>query len=124
MTATSSIFTSPTYSIHREGVDAIDADISVFTKRHGCNATMYKYAHVQVIPYDIAEPAVEVMWWSDQADSFIQEHTALAKASVSAGTPYEFTIEPQGRIFFVKVTAIVTGSVDIMVSGFEPIQLS
>lgn len=125
MPPTSNIYTAPTYSIHREGITAADANVSGFVKKHGCNAASYKYAHIQVIPTSTADPEVTVWWWSDQANSYIQEHTAITKAGAGAATPYEFTINTMGRIFFVQVSALAgAGTVNIMVSGFERIQLS
>jgi hypothetical protein len=124
MSIKSSPNTAPSYALYREGVVAADADVTVFTKKHGCNASMYKYAHIQIIPSDDANPNVAVWWWSDQADRFIQEQTPIAKTGVGANTPYEFSIEPMGRIFFVQVATLAEGSVDILVSGFESIQLS
>jgi hypothetical protein len=124
MSIKSSPNTAPSYALYREGVAAADSDMTVFTKKNGCNASTYRNAHIQIIPSDGADPSVAVWWWSDQADRFIQEQTPIAKAGVGANTSYEFSIEPMGRIFFVQVATLASGSVDILVSGFEPIQLS
>ena len=58
MSIKSSPNTAPSYALHREGVAAADSDITVFTKKDGCNATMYKYAHIQIVPSDDANPNV------------------------------------------------------------------
>jgi len=131
MSAQSSPNTAPYYASHREGVAAVDAVVNGVikkSKKNGCNAHQYKDVHIQVVPSGGANPDVAVWWWSDVANSgngaFIQEHTPIAKAGVGVDTPYEFTIEPKGRIFFVQVTAIAAGNVDILVSGFERHQFS
>lgn len=112
---------APEYALYRE-VGAVDVMANI-VKRHGCNAGMYANVHVQVIPDAGVNPNVAVWWWSDTADTFIQEHTPLAYAGVGAGTPYEFTIPSKGRIFFVQVTA-TTGDLKIAVSGFDQEQFS
>jgi hypothetical protein len=75
---------------------------------------------VQVVPSGGANPSVAVFWWSEEAEKFVQEHVALAKAGVGVNAPYEFTVESRGRIMFVAVTAIAAGTVDVYVSGFDP----
>lgn len=122
MTTKFSMTLAPDYSLYREGVSAADVMANV-KKQHGCNGAMYRYAHIQVVPAAGINPNVAVWWWSEKAQKFVQEHTPIAKAGVGAGTPYEFTIEPMGRIFFVQV-ALTTGAVDILVSGFEHKQFS
>ena len=120
MSAKSSPTLAPDYALYREAVAAADVMATV-TKKQGCNAAMYKFAHIQVVPVAGVNPNVAVWWWSEKAAKFIQEHVAIAKAGVGAGLPYEFTIEPKGRIFFVQV-ALTTGAVDILVAGFEHVQ--
>lgn len=123
----SSPASAPEYSLHREGITAVDV-MSNVVKKHGCNTYMYRYAHIQVVPESGANPDVAIWWWCDYANSgngaFIQEHVAIAKSGVGVNTPYEFTIEPRGRIFFVQIVTIASGSVDVFVSGFERHQFS
>ncbi len=122
MVTKSSPDSAPEYALHRENVSSADT-MSAVTKAQGCNASMYFYSHIQVIPDAGVNPNVAVWWWSDEADAFIQEHTPIAKTGVGAGVPYEFTIEPKGRIFFIQIAA-TTGAVNVMVSGFERHQFS
>lgn len=127
MPVQSSPASAPEYALHRENVGVADV-MSSKVKKHGCNAQMYNYAHIQVVPSGGANPDVAVWWWSDAANSgngaFVQEHTPIAKTGVGADTPYEFTIEPKGRIFFVQVAVVAAGSVSVLVSGFERHQFS
>lgn len=109
---------APDYALYRGAIATADVMTNV-VKKHGCNAYMYNYAHIQVVPAGGANPNVAVWWWSDKANAFVQEHTPIAKAGVGADTPYEFTIEPKGRIFFVQVAVIAAGNVDVLVSGYE-----
>lgn len=113
---------APSYALHREDVSVADV-MSAITKKQGCNASTYTYAHVQVVPDTGVNPNVAVWWWSDNAGAFIQEHTPIEYTGVGAGTPYEFTIEPRGRIFFVQI-ASTAGNVNVLVSGFERQQFS
>jgi len=123
MSAQSSPNTAPDYALHREGVTVVDVMANV-SKKNGCNAHQYKYVHIQVVPSGGANPDVAGWWWSGGASAFIQEHSPIALAGIGADTPYEFTVEPKGRIFFVQITAIASGSVDVLVSGFERHQFS
>lgn len=123
MPVMSSPHSAPEYSLHREAVTAPDVIANVI-KKHGCNASMYNYVHVQIIPTSGANPNVAIWWWSEEADLFIQQHTPITYAGVGANTPYEFTVEPKGRIFFVQVAAISAGTVNILTSGFERHQFS
>lgn len=112
-TTTSSIALAPKYSLHR---NAAAADVGPFaTKAHGVNADGYEWAHIQVVPGAGVDPTATVYWWSVEAAKFIQEHTPIAKAGVGASTPYEFTIEPRGRLFFVSLS----GAGKVFVSGFD-----
>jgi hypothetical protein len=121
MSTKTSPVTAPDYALYRE-VDAADVMTNV-VKKHGCNAAMFTDVHIQVIPATGINPNVAVWWWSEEANAFIQEHTPITKSGVGAGVPYEFSIQPKGRIFFVQVTT-TTGALKIAVSGFEQTQFS
>ena len=121
MSTKSSPERAPGYALYRE-VDAADVMTNV-VKKHGCNAAMYKDVHIQIIPEAGVNPDIAVWWWSETADAFVQEHTPITKAGVGAGVPYEFSIQPKGRIFYVQVTA-TTGALKVAVSGFEHVQFS
>lgn len=108
---------APQYAMHRKGVAAVDS-AALAQEENGCNAGGYSDVHVQVVPSGGANPTVEVLWWSDPASVFVKEQVALTKAGIGADKPFEFTIQPKGRIFLVAVTVIAAGSVDVFVSGF------
>jgi len=111
--------TAPQYTHYRTVTGAVDT-LPETTKAHGMNAAIFERANIQVVPSDGANPTVDVLWWSDEADAFIQEHTNIQKAGIGADTPYEFTIESLGRIFFVAVTSGVAAgqTAKIFVSGY------
>lgn len=109
-----SIKKSPSYSLHRE-TTAVDSAFDVYD--YGINTSHYEKANIQVVPSGGANPNVEVLWWSDEASKFIQEHTQIAKSGVGANTPFEFTVDCHSRIMFVSITAIAAGSVKVFVSG-------
>lgn len=113
---------APAYALHRKGLTAADVMANV-VKKHGCNGAMYKYCHIQVVP-SAGNPNVAIWWWSEKAGKFIQEHTPITKAGVGVAVSYEFTIEPKGRIFFVQLTNTTGGTVDILVSGFQAIEIN
>lgn len=113
-----SIQLAPSYVKHREGVAALDAAAPT-EKKQGINAARYKKAHVQVVPSGGANPTVEVLFWSDVAGKFIKGHTALTRAGIGADTPFEFTFDVEGRIFFVMVTALAAGAVTVAVAGSD-----
>lgn len=113
---------APKYNFIRS-VTAVDVPANL-TRKHGVNAGMYRFAHVQVIPSGGGNPTVEIMWWSEAAAKFVKEHVALVKAGIGVNTPFEFSIEPRGRIFAVVVTVLAAGQADIYVSGFQHEQVS
>lgn len=114
-----SIQVAPNYGLHRENIAVVDAG-NITNKKKGINCGAYRYANIQVVPLTGAgNPTVEVLFWSEKAGKFIKAHTALTKAGIGAGVPYEFTVECNGRIMFVFVTGTLTGGVNVYVSGYE-----
>lgn len=111
---------APDYVLYREVTNAADT-LPETEKGHGINLGHHRFAHVQVVPSAGATGNVAVLWWSERAGKFVQEHTALAKTGVGANTPYEFTVEAQGRIMFVAVTGGIaaTQKVEILVSSYD-----
>ncbi len=109
---------APDFSLHREGVSVIDT-LPVSKKEYGVNTGHYRHAIIDVVPTGDADPTVEVLWWSEAKQEFVSEHTPIAKAGTGANTPYQFAVECLGRIMLVAVTAIVAGTVDISVAGYD-----
>lgn len=108
---------APLYALHR-AVAAADS-LPETVESHGINMTDYKHAHVQVVPAGGDNPTIQVLWWSEEASKFIQEHTPFGLAGVGVNSPYEFTIECRGRIMFVAVTGGVgVGTTKVLVAGF------
>lgn len=105
----------PEYVYYRN-VAAVDV-LADLEEKHGMNMAGYDYAHIQVVPVT-GNPTVTVLWWSDGANKFIQEHTAISKTGVGDGIPYEFTVECRGRIMMVAVTVMTAGSAKIYVGGY------
>lgn len=109
---------APEYACHRivkETGDTLPETI----KEHGINMAQHEIGLIQVVPAGGANPNVAVLWWSDEAGAFVQEHTPITKAGVGVNTPYEFHVTAYGRILFVAVTGGVAAgqSVRVMVSG-------
>lgn len=121
--ATSSPQKAPYYVLHRKDVSAADSG-SITDRKRGMNMSNYEYAHIQVVPDTGVNPDVAILWWSEAAGKFVQEHTAITKSGVGAGVAYEFTVEPRGRIMFVSVTAVASSTVSIYVSGFNVVHPS
>ena len=116
-----SITSAPDYSLYREGINVNDV-ISEKGKAHGCNAYMYAKSCIQVIPSGGANPTVTVYYWNERNGVFVSSGAPIS--GKGANIPYEFVEEVNGRIFFVGVSDLSTGKVDIMVSGFERRQFS
>jgi hypothetical protein len=114
---TSWVTKSPGYTKYRT-VSANDSS-PVTEMGKGINTEGYEKCNIQVIPDTGEDPTVAILWWSQEKGQFIQEHTAISKAGVGAGTSFEFTIECNGRIFFPFVSGLTTLGVKIMVSGFN-----
>lgn len=111
---------SPEYTQHRTNVIAVDATFD--NKKHGVNSSGFRKVNVQVVcRTDTGNPAANVLFWSEEAEEFIQAHTALAFAALGTETPFEFVIEPSGRIFFIALSGTLTGGVDVFVSGFDEV---
>lgn len=111
-------FGAPRYARHRTGVTAADAAI-IEDRKVGINMTEYTHAHIQVIPSGGANPTVEVLWWSEVAERFIEDHTLVSKGAKGVNVPFEFTVESLGRIMFVRFDVIAAGTCEVMVSGFH-----
>ena len=109
---------APEYALHRSARTAADS-LPETLRPHGINMSSYTNAHIQVVPSGGANPDVAVLWWSEAAGEFVQEHTPITRAGVGVDTPYEFDVDARGRIMFVAITAIVAGSVDVHVSGYN-----
>jgi len=112
---------APDYVLYREVTAAPDS-LPETTKGHGMNMGHHRFAHIQVVASGGANPNVAVLWWSEHAGKFVQEHTAIAKAGVGVNTPYEFTVEAAGRILFVAVTGGLSAGghkAKILVSGYD-----
>lgn len=109
---------SPTYTLYRDAVATNDT-LPVTNINLGINMSNYKTANIQVVPSGGANPTIGVLFWSEEAEKFIQETTAISKTGVGANTPHEFSVDANGRILFVAVSSLSAGSVKILVSGFE-----
>jgi hypothetical protein len=83
------------------------------------NMDGHEVANVQVVPEGGANPSVSVYWWSDAANAFVQEHVPITKAGVGINTPFEFSVQANGRIMFVAIAAISAGSASVYVSGHD-----
>jgi len=112
-----SIDKTPNYVLYREGLAAVDAVFDKIDK--GIHTSHYQTALIQVVPTATANPTVEVRWWSAGASLFVKEHTAIVKAGIGAGIPYEFTVSCHGRIMMVAVNVLAAGSAKIYVCGSE-----
>lgn len=111
-----SVTAAPKYSIHRNGITAADGAAST-NERDGESFAGYDLGIVQIIPSGGANPTVELMVWSEAAGKFISANPAASKTGLGADTPYEFTFTAAGRKFWVMVTALAAGSVDVYVAG-------
>lgn len=110
---------APDYALHRVVKDAADT-LPETDRKRGINMASHRRAHVQVIPTGGANPNARVLWWSEAAGKFIDEHTPITKAGTGVDTPYEFTVECRGRIMFVALDGGTIGAGDVikvMVSG-------
>jgi hypothetical protein len=112
---------APEYALHRKDVAAVQnpAALAAVPKTSGMNFRDRDVALVQVVPSGGANPTVQVMYWSEAAGQFVNEHTPIVKTGVGANTPYEFEVAARGRILYVGVTAIAAGVVDVHMAGYN-----
>ena len=114
-----SIERAPEYRLYRT-VIANDPATPTVKKGDGAQCFRYRKLHIQVIPAGGDNPVVEVWFWSEEADAFVAQHTALSFAAQGANVPWETTIDVLGRIVFVGVTAGGgTGSTKILLAGAD-----
>jgi len=111
-------FGAPRYARHRSGATGVDA-ATITDRKVGINMTEYTHAHIQVIPSGGANPTVEILWWSEAAGRFIEDHTLNSKGAKGINVPFELTVDCRGRIMFVRFDALAAGSCEVMVSGFH-----
>lgn len=108
---------APEYAYYRK-VTAADT-LPEQIRAHGINMSGYGKANIQVVPKDNADPTVKVLFWSEEAGKFVDEHEEILKAGAGPNKAYEFTVDCMGRIMFVACTAIGEGEAKIFVSGFD-----
>ena len=109
---------APDYALHRSAVTSADS-LPETERGHGINMASHTTAHIQVVPSGGADPSVEVLWWSEVAQEFVQEHISIERVGVGVDRPYEFDVDSRGRIMFVAITTIAAGAVDVHVSGYN-----
>lgn len=112
---------APDYALHRYVAEANDT-LPETAKQHGMNMHGFQHANIQVVPdTGTPDPSIKVLFWSDKADKFVETHMGLSFSGKGAGTPYETTVECNGRVMFVAVVAgMSAGKVcRVYVSGFN-----
>lgn len=108
---------APKYAIHRKGITVLDVTPQE-DDRGAMNLAGYETAIVQVVPTGGAEPTVEVLFWSEAADTYVSEVPALTAIAPAADTAFEFRVPVCGRRMFVSVTGGAVGSIDIFIAAF------
>jgi hypothetical protein len=112
---------APDYALHRYVAEANDT-LPETVRAHGMNMHGFQNAHVQVVPdTNNPDPSIKILFWSEAAGAFIDDHSALAFAGKGAGVPYEVTVACNGRVMFVAVVGGMSAGMDcrIYVSGFN-----
>lgn len=112
---------APIFTLHREGLAAVDAADYAPTKASaGMNMHGFEKAIIQVVSKaDDPIANIEVLTWSQDAGKFVPYATAKAANSPGAGKNYAYECEAEGQIIFVRMTGTCTGAdrVDILVAG-------
>ena len=101
---------APDHRLHRV-VLAVDSSDSA-NRSQGMNMAGFRFANIQVVADAGQNPTTEAMFWCEEASKFINAHVALAKVGLGNGVAYEYTIEANGRVIWVKTT-IGTGKIFI-----------
>lgn len=104
---------TPAFSLHRE-VTAADSSIPT-DLRFGIKGDGRRFLNLEVIPTGGANAAIEVLFWSEEASTFISQHTPLTFAGVGADTPYAVSVDLKGRSAWVEVTSIGGGGGEVKV---------
>ncbi len=109
---------APAYAHHRRVKTTADSATQTSIKQ-GMNCQGYRRVNIQVVPTALANPVIQVMFWSAAAAKFIAASTDIAVTAKGAGVSHEFPVDVDERIIFVRVVSgITTGdTVDIHVSG-------
>jgi hypothetical protein len=83
------------------------------------NMAGYDNAIVRVIPDNGADPDIEILFWSEEAEKFIADATGLTATGKGTDIPYDYTCVVNNRIIFVFVTGTVTGddTVEVLIAG-------
>lgn len=116
--ADSSPSSAPKFTRHR--LVKVNPDAGAITTRsRGMNMAGFKVAHIRVIPSAGITPTVDILFWSEAAGKFVQEHTAISKAAPGAGVAFDFTVDAQGRVIFAYVTGTIGAGkqVEVLVAG-------
>jgi hypothetical protein len=110
-----SVKNSPKYTLVRT-VTAADSAPSD-NDRDAVSFDGFDIGLFQIVPSGGANPSVELMAWCDAAGAFISANTKAEYTGMGANVPYEFTVSAAGRKFWVNVTALAAGTVQIYAAG-------
>lgn len=114
----SSPSSAPVFTQHR--LVKVTPDAGTITKAsRGMNMAGFKVAHIRAIPSSGITPTITILFWSQSAGRFVQEHTTISKAAPGAGVAFDFTVDVQGRIIFAFVTGTIGAGkqVEVLVAG-------
>lgn len=117
---TSSPATAPVFTLHREGIAAVDAaDASPTKASSGMNMAGYEKAIIHVVPKTGSPTAnIEVLVWSESAGKFVPFATAKTADMPAADTAYTFECVVEGQIIWVRVTGTISSAtVDVLIAG-------
>jgi hypothetical protein len=96
---------APLRALHRLLVGASNDPAAITNVKQGMNMKGYSKCVIQVVPSGGANPALEVLFWSEELGKFISEAPANTKTAAGVDTPQEYSVDCFGRIIFVRVTA-------------------
>jgi len=114
-----SIERAPNYKLYRT-LTANDPATPTAKKGSGAQCFRFRKLHIQIVAAGGANPAIQVWVWSEEADAFIDLHTALTFAAKGANVSWETTIDVLDRIVFIGATSGAdTGTTKILLAGAD-----
>jgi hypothetical protein len=115
---------APEYALHRHVIDANDT-LPEQIKGRGIVMQDAQFANILVVPTAGADPAVSVLFWSEEAGEFAKPNPALDFAAKGAGVAWSAAVQAFGRRMFVAVTAGMAADeeVKVFVGDFKTSQV-
>lgn len=116
-----SVDRSPEFSLYKTVEDAAEGAGPYTEKKHGVATDNWLSTIVDIACSASANPAIDILFWSDAAGAFVVDDDVATITAKGAGVSYQKVVNSAGRRIFVLVggTVPASESVEISLAGTE-----